>query len=118
MQENLSLSNVYAVLVFISCVLSIISVLKSGKKDSQQDGVSDGEVQSDLRYIKQQLEEIKHGMTNTDVKIDRKFENIEKDYRDLLMSNTELIQQYKSLHRRVDTIDQQINNLENKLGGN
>lgn len=118
MQENLSVSNVYAVLVFISCVLSIIGVLKNSKKDSQQDGVSDGEVQSDLRYIKQQLEEIKHGMINTDVKIDRKFENIEKDYRNLLMSNTELIQQYKSLHRRVDTIDQQITNLENRLGGN
>lgn len=118
MPENLSVSDVYAVLVCISCVLSIIGVLKSGKKDSQQDGANAGEVQSDLRYIKQQLEEIKHGMTDTDVKIDRKFESIEKDYRDLLMSNTELTQQYKSLHRRVDTIDQQITNLENRLGGN
>ncbi len=118
MQENLSVSNVYAVLVFISCVLSIIGVLKSSKKDSQKDGANAGEVQSDLRYIKQQLEEIKRGMTDTDVKIDRKFENIERDYRNLLMSNTELIQQYKSLHRRVDNIDKQINDLENRLGGN
>ena len=45
MQENLSVSNVYAVLVFISCVLSIIGVLKSSKKDSQKDGANAGEVQ-------------------------------------------------------------------------
>lgn len=118
MPENLSVSNIYAVLVFISCLLSIASVFRSNKKDSQQDGANAGEVQADLRYIKQQLEEIKHGMTDTDVKIDRKFETIEKEYRDLLLSNTELTQQYKSLHRRVDEMNQKITTLENNFGGN
>ena len=51
-------------------------------------------------------------MASLDAKVDDKYRTIEQDFRELLISNTRLEEQYKSLHKRVDEVCKQLHNNE------
>ena len=61
-------------------------------------------------YIKESLDDIKFSVVNLEQKVENKYAQLENDVKELLISNTELKQNYKSLHRRVDEFEKKLNN--------
>lgn len=110
--SGLTLDNLYSVMVFFSCALSIYSVYSAHTKDSQNNGIDEGIMATDVKYIKESLDDIKKSVTNLDTKVESKYGQLETDFRQLLISNTKLQESYKSLHKRVDELNEKLNNNE------
>lgn len=108
--SGLTLDNLYSVMVFFSCGLSIYSVYSARTKESQNNGVDEGIMATDIKYIKESLDDIKSSVANLEQKVENKYAQLENDVKELLISNTELKQSYKSLHRRVDEFEKKLNN--------
>lgn len=106
--ENLNFNTVYSVMIFVSCALSIYSIIKNNNKDTQQAGIDSGIMENDMKNIKESLDDIKKSVNGLDSKVDEKYGTIEKDFRELLIANTKLEQAYKSLHHRVDEITNEL----------
>lgn len=100
--ENATIQDVYSVLLLISCALSIYSVYKSNNKDSAQDGSKEGKIEADMENIKGTLGEIKDSIKAVDKKLDDKYEKMQQELTDLSVLNQRLLENYKSLHKRVD----------------
>lgn len=102
--SGLTLDSLYSVMVFCSCALSIYSVYSAHSKESKNNGVDDGIMATDMKYIKESLEKIEKSVSSLDTKMENKYAAIENDFRELLVSNTKLQESYKSLHKRVDEL--------------
>lgn len=109
--SELSINDVYLVMVFVSCALSIYSAYRTHNKESQVNGVDEGIMTTDMNYIKESLEKIEKSVSNLDDKMESKYTSIESDFRQLLISNTKLSESYKSLHKRVDELSLKINGI-------
>lgn len=102
--ENLDLHSLYSVMLLFSCGLSIYSIFRNNSKDTQKDGVNEGTMQTDLAYIKDLLDKLDKTMSDLDAKMEAKYSAIEKEFRDLLIANAKLEENYKILHKRVDEL--------------
>lgn len=110
--DEMTIQNIYNVILLVSCSLSIYSVYKSNNKDSAQDGSKDGKIEADMENIKDTLTEIKDSLKTVDKKLDEKYEKMQTDFKDLSLSNQRLIENYKSLHKRVDDFNQRLLTVE------
>lgn len=108
--ENLDLHSLYSVMLMFSCALSIYSIFRNNSKENQQNGVDEGIAQNDLIHIKQSLDKIENSVNDLNDKMERKYSDIEKEFREVLIANAKLEQNYKILHKRVDELVNQVQN--------
>lgn len=110
--DNLTIETIYSVMVLVACGLGIYNVFKNHNTDYEKSGIDEGTKMSDLNHIKEALDKIEKSMKSLDAKVDDKYRTIEQDFRELLISNTRLEEQYKSLHKRVDEVCKQLHTNE------
>lgn len=109
--ENISLSQVYAVLTFMVACSSIAGFYLGRRKEATAEGRSKGSLETDINYIKQSMDDMKMTVEKLDRKLDESRKESDAQIRELLINYAELNASYKSLHKRVD-------GLERKLGLN
>ena len=104
----------------ISLLVMLISVVVSAcsiaafflgrKKEAAQEGQKSGALQTDIRNISRQIDEMKCSFDRLNLKLDTVNEKRENEYRTMLVNVTELTSCYKALHQRVDAIEQKLEN--------
>ena len=91
------------------CVcLQHCSILFREKKEATQDGQKSGAIETDIKNISRQIDEMKTSFDRMNLKMDTVDEKRESEYRTMLVSVAELTSSYKSLHKRVDAIEQKL----------
>lgn len=96
-----------AILLSISVsVCSILAFLLGRKKEASQDGKRSGVIETDIRNMSLQVTEMKKSLDVINDKLADSNEKRETEYRHMLVQMTELSSSYKSLHKRVDAIEQ------------
>ena len=103
---DISLLVVLIGLVVSAC--SIAAFFLGRKKEATQDGQKSGVIESDIKNMSRQMEEMKNSFDRMNLKMDTVDEKRESEYRNMLVSITELSSSYKSLHKRVDAIEQKL----------
>lgn len=103
---DISLLVVLIGLVASAC--SIAAFFLGRKKEATQDGQKSGAIQTDIKNISRQMNEMKTSFDTMNLKMDTVDEKRESEYRTMLVSVTELTSSYKSLHKRVDAIEQKL----------
>lgn len=106
--ENVTWPAVAAVLALVVALCSIASFYIGRQKASHEDGEEEGGLRTDIKYIKDTVRDQTKSIEHLSTKIDEQSQKNEQDYRDLLVRFTELKSSYKSLHIRVDTMEQTI----------
>lgn len=106
--EGLSWGAVVAVVAFCCSLCSVASFLLGRRKVAQDEGKEEGSLATDLKYIKDTIKDTTKSLDALSVKLDAQSKQREEDYRDLLVKFTELKASYKSLHIRVDNMEQEI----------
>ena len=104
---DISLLVVLIGLVVSAC--SIAAFFLGRKKEATAEGQKSGVIESDIKNISRQMEDMKNSFDRMNLKMDTVDEKRETEYRNMLVSVTELTSSYKSLHKRVDTIEQKLN---------
>lgn len=82
--------------VLVSCLVSLLSLIRSGRKDSAGDakttGQEWGELKSDIRHIKDDVQEIKGDVKDT-----------KADYmKELAELNRQVKESVRRVHKRID----------------
>lgn len=106
--DGLTISHVYEVLVFVACAMGIYNIIHNYNRQHEQNGVTDGAMSTDISYIKSSLKSIETSIDKLDEKLERRYSDLEHEFRDVLISNNTLEQNYKSLHKRVDELSETI----------
>jgi len=106
--EGVTWPAVAAVLSLIVALCSVTSFYVGRKQASKQEGQEEGGLRTDITYIKDTVKDQVKSIDALSQKIDAQGEKAEKDYRDLLVRFTELKSSYKSLHIRVDNLEETI----------
>ncbi len=94
-------------LVVSAC--SIAAFFLGRKKEATQKGQESGALQTDIKNISRQIDEMKCSFDRLNLKLDIVDEKRENEYRTMLVSVAELTSSYKALHQRVDVIEQKLN---------
>lgn len=106
--EGMTLGGVIA-LIGVCCSLCSIGAFFIGRRKAAQDqGKAEGTLATDLKYIKDTIKDTTKSLDSLSIKLDAQSKQREEDYRDLLVKFTELKASYKSLHLRVDNMEQEI----------
>lgn len=106
--EGLTFASLCAAAVLLSTVCSIASFLLGRKKAAVEDGQHSGSLKTDVQYIKETLKDTAKTMEQLTIKLEAADKQREEDYRQMLVSLTELKSSYKSLHTRVDAMQKLI----------
>jgi len=93
-------------LVVSAC--SIAAFFLGRKKEAAQEGQESGALQTDIKNISRQIDEMKISFDKLNLKLDTVNEKRENEYRTMLVNVTELTSCYKALHQRVDAIEQKL----------
>lgn len=109
---DISLLVVLVGLVVSTC--SIAAFFLGRKKEATYDGQKSGAIETDIKNISRQVDEMKTSFDRMNLKMDTVDEKRECEYRTMLVSVTELSASYESLHKRVDTIEQKIDFIQEK----
>jgi len=97
--------------VLIGLVVSVCSIAAfflGRKKEATQKGRESGALQTDIKNISRQIDEMKCSFDRLNLKLDTVNEKRENEYRTMLVSVAELTSCYKALHQRVDAIEQKL----------
>ena len=103
---DISLLVVLIGLVVSAC--SIAAFFLGRKKEATQDGQKSGAIETDIKNISRQVDEMKTSFDRMNLKMDTVDEKRESEYRTMLVSVAELTSSYKSLHKRVNAIEQKL----------
>ena len=98
--------------VLIGLVVSVCSIAAfflGRKKEATQKGRESGALQTDIKNISRQIDEMKCSFDRLNLKLDTVNEKRENEYRTMLVSVAELTSCYKAFHQRVDVIEQKLN---------
>jgi uncharacterized protein YlxW (UPF0749 family) len=98
----------YALLLIVVGVISVAAFFLGRKKEATESGLKQGTLISDISYIKQTMDDMKSSVDKLDRKLDDNRKETEKEIRDLLVSYAELNSSYKSLHKRIDALEQKL----------
>ena len=82
--------------IALSCVMAIISIItlsRNGKKDTEKEAEQRASMTADMKYIRSSIDEIK---------VDNRV--IQKDVSDLKIKIVEIEQGVKSAHKRLDDL--------------
>lgn len=111
--EGLTFSGFIACIVLCSTICGIASFLAGRKKSVQDDGEKEGNIETDIQYIKESIKDTAKSIETLTLKMETSDNKREEDYRALLVQLTELKSGYKSLYIRVDNIEKNINSCRN-----
>lgn len=106
---NLDISILVILVSLVVSACSIAAFFLGRKKEATAEGQKSGAIETDIRNISHQMEDMKNSFDKMNLKMDTVDEKRETEYRNMLVSVTELTSSYKSLHKRVDTIEQKLN---------
>lgn len=102
--ECVSLPVVISVAGLVSTIMSIVAFWLGRKKAYSDEGRDKGHIQSDITYLRESITALTKSFEGLALKLDIQDEKREKDYREMLVTLTELKTSYKSLHKRVDEL--------------
>ena len=105
---NLDISMLVILVGLVVSACSIAAFFLGRKKEANTEGQKSGAIETDIRNISRQMEDMKNSFDKMNLKMDTVDEKRETEYRNMLVSVTELTSSYKSLHKRVDTIEQKL----------
>ena len=105
---NLDISLLVVLIGLVVSACSIAAFFLGRKKEATQDGQKSGAIETDIKNISRQIDEMKNSFDRMNLKMDTVDEKRETEYRNMLVSMTELSSSYKSLHKRVDAIEQKL----------
>lgn len=107
--EGLTLTSFIACVTLCSTICSVVAFLIGRKKAAQDEGEKEGNIKTDIQYIKESIKDTAKSIETLSLKMETSDNKREEDYRALLVQLTELKSSYKSLHIRVDNIEKNIN---------
>lgn len=87
---------------------SIAAFVLGRKKEATTEGKRCGILETDIKNISNQIGEMKNSFDRMNIKLDAAEEKRELEYRNMLVSMTELSTNYSSLHSRVDKIEKKL----------
>ena len=105
---NIDISLLVIIVGLVVSACSIAAFFLGRKKEATAEGNKSGVIESDIKNISRQMEEMKTSFDRMNLKMDTVDEKRESEYRTMLVSVTELTSSYKSLHKRVDAIEQKL----------
>lgn len=106
--DMVSLSAIIGLLV---AACSIAAFLLGRRKEANLEGKNSGIMESEIKNISRQIQDMKESFDKVNTKLEVGDEKREREYRETIIKVTELLQNYKSLHKRVDCIEDKVNNI-------
>ena len=111
--EGLTFAGFIACVTLCSTICGVAAFLIGRKKAAEDEGEKEGNIKTDIQYIKESIKDTAKSIENLSLKIETSDNKREEDYRALLVQLTELESSYKSLHIRVDNIEKNIHSCRN-----
>ena len=109
---EISLGGLVGIVGLVATVCSIASFILGQKKavtaDATSAGKDKGLIESDMNNIKEAIKSLTTSINTLTIKLEAQDEKREKDYREMLVSLTEVKSSYKSLHLRLDTLEKRL----------
>lgn len=102
---NLDITLLVTVVGLIVSVCSIAAFFLGRKKEASSEGRNTGILETDIKNISRQLQDMRVSFDRLSIKIETVDERRENEYRELFVQVTELKSSYKSLHKRLDAIE-------------
>ena len=102
--DGVTLTSVIAIAGFISTLMSIAAFWLGQKKAASCEGKDRGVMESDVNNIKDSIKALTNSFDTLTIKLETQDERREKEYREMLISLTEVKSSYKALHTRVDDL--------------
>lgn len=106
--EGLSWAAIGAVLVLVTSICSIASFYFGRRKAATSEGEEEGELRTDLHYIKETMKDTSRSLEKLSAKLDAQSKQREEDYRSLLVKFTELNTKYDAMLNRVNNVESEI----------
>jgi len=103
--EQINANVIYALLVLLGAVMSLITFYLGRRRDATEMGIKDGMLTQSLQTLQLSLNEMKSSIERINNKMDMTDERREREYRDILVAYAKLEESYKSLHKRVDSLE-------------
>lgn len=94
---------------------SISSFFLGRKKAAKEDGIKQGIVESDVKYLREIVDDIKKNQTDLTTKLDEKEQRRELEYRELVINHISIREECKAISERVYSIEETIKTV---IGGN
>ena len=102
--DGVTLTGIIGIAGFISTLMSIAAFWLGQKKAASPEGKDKGLMESDMNNLKEAMKTLTKSFDTLTIKLETQDEKREKDYREMLISLTEVKSSYKSLHIRVDDL--------------
>lgn len=104
--ENMSWGLLVGVASLIATLCTIAGFLLGRKKEAVAEGQQDGTVQSDIKYIRTTMTDLKISVEKLDNKIDSNQEKLNNEYKQLLIEVIRLKELSKELQNRIDKLEE------------
>lgn len=104
--ENVSWGLLVGLASLIATLCTIAGFLLGRKKEAVAKGQQDGTFQSDIKYIKTTMTDLKVSVEKLDNKIDSNQEKLNNEYKQLLIEVIRLKELSKELQSRLDKLEE------------
>lgn len=106
--EGVTWGALVAIVAFCSSLCSLASFYFGRKKAATDDAKQEGQLKTDLHYIKETVQSTTKTLNGLSIKLDEQSRQREEDYRTLLVKFTALDTKHEALEQRVSRMQKEI----------
>lgn len=113
--DGLTLAGMVACITLCSAICSVASFYFGRRKAAQDEAEEDGSLKTDLKYIKETVGDTTKSIDRLAMKLETQDKQREDEYREMLVQLTKIQSSYKSLHIRVDKIEEMVDRYHHNI---
>lgn len=101
-------------LLFVGAIIVVIDYFRRTRKESKDESSEDARRASNISMVLSSIEDIKGEIKEMKGTLEKHFEKYNNNYREVMISISELNQRYKSQQNQINELRDEINALRDK----
>lgn len=112
--NNITTEDVYNALLFVGAIIVVIDYFRRTRKESKDESSEEAKRTSNISILLSSIEDIKGEIKEMKGTLEKHFEKYNNNYREVMVSISELTQRYKAQQNQINELREEINALRDK----
>lgn len=112
--NNITTEDVYNALLFVGAIIVVIDYFRRTRKESKDESSEEAKRASNISILLSSIEDIKGEIKEMKGTLEKHFEKYNNNYREVMVSISELTQRYKAQQNQINELREEINALRDK----